>query len=122
MVYICHQVSLEHGHNSGRDERTMETLSFKFKANQPVNHQIHLGVVSSGDLEILLTPSKLEGETTVSIVTGSDGFKTVWENVLTRFFTRYPIAVHMEINDFGATPGVVYLRLTQVLEELQNEE
>ncbi|MGC2924887.1 malonate decarboxylase acyl carrier protein, partial [Enterococcus faecium] len=34
----------------------------------------------------------------------------VWNNVLTRFFDRYPISPDIVINDFGATPGVVYLR------------
>ena len=100
----------------------MEKLSFEFKASQPIKKNLHLGVVSSGDLEILMSPSLETDKTQVSIVTGSDGFKTVWENVLTRFFERYPIAATIEINDFGATPGVVYLRLTQVLEELQDEK
>lgn len=100
----------------------MEKLSFKFRANQPIKKKLHLGVVSSGDLEILISPAVKADATEVSIVTGSDGFKTVWENVLTRFFERYPIAATIEINDFGATPGVVYLRLTQVLEELQDEK
>lgn len=100
----------------------MEKLSFQFKTNEPISKPIHLGVVSSGDLEILIRPTNEKGQTDVSIVTGSDGFKTVWENVLNRFFERYPIEATIQINDFGATPGVVYLRLTQVLEALKDEK
>jgi malonate decarboxylase delta subunit len=33
-----------------------------------------------------------------------------------RFFTRYDGAASIEINDFGATPGVVALRLAEAIE------
>jgi malonate decarboxylase delta subunit len=36
--------------------------------------------------------------------------------VLERFFTRTPLAGSWELNDFGATPGVVNLRLRQARE------
>jgi malonate decarboxylase delta subunit len=36
--------------------------------------------------------------------------------VLDRFFTRYDGAARIEINDFGATPGVVALRLAEAVE------
>ena len=42
--------------------------------------------------------------------------------MLARFFERYPLLADIEINDFGATPGVVNLRLTQAMEALDNEE
>jgi Malonate decarboxylase delta subunit (MdcD). len=41
-------------------------------------------VVASGDLEVIFRPTDSD-ETVVSIVTGSDGFKEVWKNVLDRF-------------------------------------
>jgi malonate decarboxylase delta subunit len=37
--------------------------------------------------------------------------------VLDRFFARHRPAVTVTINDFGATPGMVTLRLEQALEE-----
>ena len=37
-------------------------------------------------------------------------------DVLERFFTRTPLAGRWELNDFGATPGVVNLRLRQASE------
>jgi len=36
--------------------------------------------------------------------------------VIARFFERHPIAARIEIDDFGATPSVVALRLEQALE------
>ncbi|WP_165005665.1 MULTISPECIES: malonate decarboxylase subunit delta [unclassified Enterococcus] len=99
----------------------MEQLSYSYQTKQPIKKKIHVGVVGSGDLEILMFPTD-NTETTVSIYTGSDGFGEVWNNVLTRFFDRYPISANIVINDFGATPGVVYLRLTQAMEELSDEK
>jgi len=49
--------------------------------------------------------------------TSVDGYRDVWTNVLERFFARHPVAASIEINDFGATPGVVALRLAQAVEE-----
>ncbi|MDF7639053.1 malonate decarboxylase subunit delta [Lactobacillus sp. ESL0791] len=99
----------------------MEKLHFKFTASKPIAHPVHIGVVASGDLEIIMRPTK-QKESELNIVTGSDGFKQVWQNVLKRFFDRYPVLANFEINDFGATPGVVNLRLTQALEALKNEK
>jgi len=98
----------------------MEKLKFEFKTSQAITMPVHIGVVASGDLEVILRPITTD-QTTVAVVTGSDGFKTVWGNVLTRFFERYPISAAIEINDFGATPGVVNLRLTQAMEALHDE-
>jgi malonate decarboxylase delta subunit len=36
--------------------------------------------------------------------------------VLDRFFSRYDGAARLELNDFGATPGVVMLRLAEAVE------
>ena len=99
----------------------MEQLSYTYPTNQPINKKIHVGVVGSGDLEILMFPTTKQ-ESTIKICTGSDGFGEVWANVLTRFFDRYPISADIVINDFGATPGVVYLRLTLALEERSDEK
>lgn len=95
----------------------MEKLQFQFETSKPIQSATHIGVVGSGDLEIILEPA--EGtRTDVSVLTGSDGFGKVWGNVLERFFNRYPITATITIHDFGATPGVVQLRLTQALEVL----
>lgn len=97
----------------------MEKFKFEFQNTEPVKKFVHVGVVASGDLEVLLYPAD---KTTLEITTGSDGFKEVWKNVLTRFFARYPLQGKFIIHDFGATPGVVNLRLTQAMEALNDEE
>ena len=52
--------------------------------------------------------------------TSIEGFAPVWKGVLDRFFARFDRAARVEINDFGATPGTVTVRLEQAAEELQS--
>lgn len=96
----------------------MERLSFTYPARAAVPGRVHVGVVGSGDLEVLLEPST-DGEAHVAVNTSVDGFGTVWKHVLDRFFSRFDGAATIEINDFGATPGVVLLRLEQAAEALR---
>ncbi len=94
----------------------METLSFDYPASQPVSRRAHVGVVGSGDLEILLEPSP-DDQAHVTVRTSADGFGEVWQAVLDRFFERNDLAATVQINDAGATPGTVALRLAQAVEE-----
>ena len=96
----------------------MESLTFSYPARQEVLRRVHLGVVGSGDLEVLLEPSA-DGRAHVTVTSSVEGFAAVWKNVLDRFFSRFDAAVTIEINDFGATPGVVLLRLEQAAEALR---
>jgi malonate decarboxylase delta subunit len=50
----------------------------------------------------------------------SEGVREIWKAVLDRFFDQNDLAAVIEINDFGATPGVVSLRLAQAVEVLQS--
>ncbi|ARK29802.1 malonate decarboxylase subunit delta [Halalkalibacter krulwichiae] len=93
----------------------METRLYKYPASKGNVHRAHVGVVGSGDLEILLEPSN-EPYAQIELRTGIDGFEATWKKVLDRFFSTHDIAATIKINDFGATPGVVLLRLEQVLE------
>ena len=95
----------------------METLNYTFPATRAVTQKVHVGVVGSGDLEVLMEPGTAPAATVV-INTSVDGFGVVWQAVLTRFFSRFDALVAIEINDFGASPGVVALRLEQAAEEL----
>jgi len=52
----------------------------------------------------------------VVIRTSVDGYSHIWKSVLDRFFSRYDGAALIELNDFGATPGVVMLRLAESVE------
>ena len=97
----------------------MEKLTFSYPAQEKVSKRVHVGVVASGDLEILLEPAAQQAQSQIIITTSVDGFGPVWKNVLDRFFNHFKGAVALEINDFGATPGLVMLRLEQAAEALQ---
>ena len=93
----------------------MEQLTFIYPATAALAARAHVGVVASGDLEVLLEPAAAS-ESTVIVTTSVEGFGAVWKNVLDRFFSRFSAAASIEINDFGATPGLVMLRLEQAAE------
>lgn len=98
----------------------MERLDFNF-AGRPspagARQSVIVGVVSSGNLEVLWERSSLAGANRVTINTTAQGFGDIWRAVLTDFFTRHALAdVLISINDAGATPAVVSLRLDQALE------
>ncbi len=93
----------------------MEHLKYVIGVSRSTRQRAHVGVVSSGDLEILLEPTGA-GQAVVTVRTSVDGFSSTWEAVITRFFTRQGVDARVDINDFGATPGVVWLRLAQVVE------
>jgi malonate decarboxylase delta subunit len=93
----------------------MQTLTYYFPATQSVRDPVHVGVVASGDLEILLEPDTPD-RASVRVRTSVDGFDTVWREVLNRFFRHTALAGRWELNDFGATPAVVTLRLRQAAE------
>ena len=97
----------------------MERMSFTYPAREAVARRVHVGVVGSGDLEVLLEPSA-DRDAHVAVTTSVDGFGTVWKHVLDRFFSRFEGAAAIEINDFGATPGMVLLRLEQAAEALRS--
>jgi malonate decarboxylase delta subunit len=93
----------------------MEMIQLDYPAKYSVLGRAHVGVVGSGDLEVLLEPSG-DGGAHVLINTSVAGFGVVWKIVLDRFFNRFQGAARIEINDFGATPGTVMLRLEQAAE------
>jgi malonate decarboxylase delta subunit len=98
----------------------MENLRYEYPATRPVPQRAHVGVVGSGDLEILLSPSEKD-HAEVVIRTSVDGYEHVWKSVLDRFFSRYDGAAKLELNDFGATPGVVMLRLAEAVEASEGD-
>ena len=100
----------------------MERINLEFPAAAPARGRALAGVVGSGDLEVLLEPSD-PGITTVSITTSVGGMRRTWEAVLTRILGAVPLpAARIEINDFGATPGVVRMRIEQAFEEMAAAE
>lgn len=99
----------------------MQTLNYSFAASRPVTGNVHVGVVASGDLEVLIRPGA-QDSAEVQVRTSADGFDAIWKRVLTRFFENDGPAGRYEINDFGATPGMVGLRLTQTAEYAREEQ
>ena len=97
----------------------METLNFEYEAKGRVTRRAHVGVVGSGDLEVLIEPSS-RSTSHVRVRTSVDGYAQIWKAVLERFFSRFEQAAQVEINDFGATPGTVTLRLEQAAERVRS--
>ncbi|HWZ70249.1 MAG TPA: malonate decarboxylase acyl carrier protein [Casimicrobiaceae bacterium] len=99
----------------------MEHLHYRFTGGRKTRaaESRIVGVVASGNLEVLIEPAPLQGACTVDIDTAANGFGAVWEAVVADFFSRHPLAdVRISINDNGATPAIVALRLDQAVEEL----
>ncbi|HDS1219349.1 malonate decarboxylase acyl carrier protein [Stenotrophomonas maltophilia] len=100
----------------------METLDYRFDGRTPVrfpHDAVLVGVLASGNLEVLLEPAAQDGAMTVHVVTAAQGFGTIWQAVIGDFARRHPLRdVRVSINDAGATPAVVSLRLDQAVETL----
>ncbi len=93
----------------------MEQIEFDYPAKRKISRRAHVGVVGSGELEVLLEPG--EGERAqVFIRTSVNGFRETWKAVLDRFFAKYDGIVRIQINDAGGTPASVMLRLEQAVE------
>jgi malonate decarboxylase delta subunit len=95
----------------------MEKLQFEYTAGEPATGRALAGVVSSGDLEVLLEPATT-GRTTVMVQTSANGFGATWQAMLDRVFSGAPLpAATIQIHDSGATPGVVRMRIEQAYEQ-----
>ncbi len=100
----------------------MEHLSFDFGPFPPRTQPIEtvlVGVVGSGNLEALCEPAPLEGRMRIEVHSSIRGFGATWQAVLGDFAERVRLPdVRVVINDAGATPAVVGLRLAQAAAEL----
>jgi len=99
----------------------MEILTYRFENGRrriPASPEL-VGVVGSGNLEVLIEAAALNGACTVQISTAARGFGAIWEAVIADFQQRWQLVdVRISINDMGATPAVVSLRLDQAVEAL----
>ena len=98
----------------------VETLKYELVGSAPVRAfaPILVGVVGSGNLEVLLEP-RAGSTCRVEIETSARGFGNVWEAVVDDFHRKHSLAgVQVSIHDMGATPAVVSLRLAQAVAEL----
>jgi len=96
----------------------VEVLEFTYPAKRKIESRAHVGVVGSGNLEVLLE-SSTDAVSHVRVRTSVNGFHDTWKAVLDRFFARFDGAVNIEINDAGASPGIVMLRLQQAVEKVE---
>jgi malonate decarboxylase delta subunit len=93
----------------------LETLHYRFSGTRPAGAfaPVLVGVVGSGNLEVLLEPLA-EPVCRFEVQTSARGFGRIWEAVLRDFHARHPLTgVAVSIHDMGATPAVVSLRLAQ---------
>ena len=98
----------------------LETLNYSLPGQRPAGAfaPVLVGVVGSGNLEVLLEPAA-GTQCDIHIETSARGFGAIWEAVVRDFHQRHPLAgVRVSINDMGATPAVVSLRLDQAISEL----
>ena len=99
----------------------METLLYRFENGKrplPATTQV-VGVVGSGNLEVLIESAPLNGACTIEIKTAAIGFGATWQAVMQDFHARWLLAdTRIAINDMGATPAVVSLRLDQAVETM----
>jgi malonate decarboxylase delta subunit len=99
----------------------METLQFRFeRGTRPLGGSPQLvGVVGSGNLEVLIEPAPLNGGCEIEVRTAAVGFGATWQAVMADFHERWQLQdTRISINDMGATPAVVSLRLDQAVESL----
>jgi malonate decarboxylase delta subunit len=97
----------------------MEDLSFRHPARaraDGIRQSAIVGVVASGNLEVLVERVLPDAECAVEIKTAAVGFGEVWSAVIEDFVERYsPGGLKFSINDGGARPDTVSLRLAQAV-------
>jgi malonate decarboxylase delta subunit len=102
----------------------MERLRFELECGggeaAPANPPVVVGVVASGNLEVLVEGGAPPGRCQVTVATSVRGFGDTWRAVVEDFAARLrPSGLSLSVNDAGATPAVVSLRLDQAVEEFR---
>jgi malonate decarboxylase delta subunit len=104
----------------------MEKLSFKLDAPTRASgsrKQAIVGVVGSGNLEVLLERTAPPELCSIDVSTAAHGFSEVWEAVLRDFVARRAAGgLRISINDGGARPDTVALRLAQGVRMIEEPE
>lgn len=102
----------------------MESFKLHHKAARALSGtaaQAIVGVVASGNLEVLAERVENPGSCTVEISTAAEGFGDIWKAVVRDFVERAaPGGVRFSINDGGARPDTVMLRLMQAARALES--
>ncbi|QIP05191.1 malonate decarboxylase acyl carrier protein [Bradyrhizobium symbiodeficiens] len=103
----------------------MEDLSFQHKVGERaggLRQTAIIGVVASGNLEVLVERVLPDAECRIEVKTAAMGFGEVWTAVIADFIERYsPGGLKFSINDGGARPDTVSLRLAQAIRLIEEE-
>ncbi|MDM0015222.1 malonate decarboxylase acyl carrier protein [Variovorax sp. J22P168] len=104
----------------------MENLSFRHEARERApgsNRMAIVGVVASGNLEVMVERLLPDLECELQIQTAAKGFGEVWAAVVADFVDRYATGgLRFSINDGGARPDTVLLRLAQAARLIERSE
>jgi malonate decarboxylase delta subunit len=115
-------------HNSETGERraTVEELKFHHKTKDRAAGSKKLsiiGVVASGNLEVLSERVLPDDQCQVDVKTAAEGFREVWKAVVSDFVDEYsPGGLKFSINDGGASPDIVSLRLAQAVRLMKERD
>lgn len=102
----------------------LESMQWQLPGQQPAGDfaPVLVGVVGSGNLEVMLEPLPGTG-CEVRVETSARGFRPIWDAVVADFHRRHGLAgVRVSVNDMGATPAVVSLRLDQAVAEWRSRQ
>ena len=99
----------------------MEQLQFQLTGHKTPTPftPILVGVVGSGNLEVMIELLADSAQCRVDVITSAQGFSPIWAAVMQDVPERHSLTgIARSINDRGATPAVVSLRLDQAAAEL----
>jgi malonate decarboxylase delta subunit len=97
---------------------TIENLKYRFDSGTSTHGTTAIvGVLGSGNLEVMVEPAALGGACEIEVSTAARGFGAIWQAVMKDFFARHRVGdIRVSVNDAGATPAIVSLRLDQAIE------
>ncbi|KVF17704.1 malonate decarboxylase acyl carrier protein [Burkholderia vietnamiensis] len=103
----------------------MEQLNYRFAARARAKGQLAaalVGVVASGNLEVLVERVLPDDQCEIDIRTAAVGFGAVWRAVVADFVERRASGgLKLSINDGGARPDMVSLRLAQAVRAIEGD-
>jgi malonate decarboxylase delta subunit len=103
----------------------METLSYRYTAARRAagtKPMAIVGVVTSGNLEVMVERCLPDLECQINLATSAHGFGDLWEAVVADFVERRsPGGLKFSINDGGARPDTVSLRLAQAARLIEED-
>ncbi|MFZ1428750.1 MAG: malonate decarboxylase acyl carrier protein [Geminicoccaceae bacterium] len=104
----------------------MEDLTLRHQTKQRAGgakKMAIIGVVASGNLEVLTERVLPDTDCLLEIKTAAMGFGEVWDAVVADFVERHsPGGLKFSINDGGARPDTVSLRLAQAVRLMAEDD